>query len=541
MVGLRGQAKALAGRVPWTSEVYQGLIAHRRPPSTGFALGRLEHALPSWMAAVAQARAARAPSLSRHVLVMGYLPWWLELSVALGLLLASRGYGVDLGFVPYRRWTVPVDPFDAGRQRAYLRSLLRLAAPLKAVDLSRPAEDSLPADLAARLDLLSMTDVEYTLQQEQPDLAGQSEAGRLFALRRSRNHAAAGRAMTLFRRSTYDAVVIPNGSILEFGALYQTARFIGLPTVTYEFGEQRERVWVCRDSEVMRLETGDLWKARGTTPLEPAERRQIEDLIQARKGGVEWQQFGRLWQRGERLGARHVRASLGLDEARPVVLLATNVVGDSLALNRQIFTGGMAEWLAETLRYLAGRADVQTVVRIHPGELLGAGMPSEQVVRSTLPDVPPHVVLIPPESKVNTYDLIESAHLGLVYTSTAGLEMTMHGVPVITAGQTHYRGKGFTDDPDTLASYFSILDQRLAEPLGRRLSPEKVERAWRYAHRFFFEFPFAFPWHLLHFWDDTGARPLESLVRPGGAEPYQEVLDVMAGELIDWEAHARRG
>jgi len=164
-----------------------------------------------------------------------------------------------------------------------------------------------------------------------------------------------------------------------------------------------------------------------------------------------------------------------------------------------------------------------------------------EAVRSTLPDVPPHVVLIPPESKVNTYDLIESAHLGLVYTSTAGLEMTMHGVPVITAGQTHYRGKGFTDDPDTLASYFSILDQRLAEPLGRRLSPEKVERAWRYAHRFFFEFPFAFPWHLLHFWDDTGARPLESLVRPGGAEPYQEVLDVMAGELIDWEAHARRG
>jgi hypothetical protein len=150
-------------------------------------------------------------------------------------------------------------------------------------------------------------------------------------------------------------------------------------------------------------------------------------------------------------------------------------------------------------------------------------------------------VLIPPDSQVNTYDLIESAHLGLVYTSTAGLEMTMHGVPVITAGQTHYRGKGFTDDPGTLEAYFSILQRRLAEPMGRRLTPEQVDLAWRYAHRFFFEYPFAFPWHLLHFWDDMQARPLEAVVQPGAVEPYREVLDVMAGEPIDWEAHARRG
>ncbi len=541
MVGLRGQAKALAGRVPWTSEVYQDLIARRRPPSTGFALGRLEGALASWTAAVEQARADLPSASARRLLLVGYLPWWLELAVALGLLLASRGHVVDLGFVPYRRWTTPVDPFDDGRQRAYLRSLLKSTHLLNPVDLSRPGADSIPPDLTSRLDRLSMTDVEYTLQQEQPEVSRESEAGRLLALRRDRNRAAAGQALRLFRRTSYDAIVIPNGSILEFGATYQTARFLGLPTVTYEFGEQRERAWVCRDNEAMRLETGDLWKARGTTPLRPAERSQIEDLFRARKGGIEWQQFGRLWQRGERQGAHSVRANLGLDEARPVVLLATNVVGDSLALNRQVFTGGMAEWLSQTLQYLAGRAEVQTVVRIHPGELLGAGMPSEQVARRALPEVPPHVVLIPPESQVNTYDLIDSAHLGLVYTSTAGLEMTMHGVPVITAGQTHYRGKGFTDDPDTLEAYFADLQRRLAEPLGRRLPPEMVELAWCYAHRFFFEYPFAFPWHLLHFWEDIEARPLESLVRPGGAEPYREVLNVMAGDPIDWKAHARRG
>jgi hypothetical protein len=349
VMGLRGQAKQLAGRFPWAPDVYQGLVARGRPPTGGFSLPRLERALPGWTRAVEQARSRHVPARPRHVLVVGCLPWWLELSAALGQLLASRGHDVDLGFIPYRRWTVSVDPFDEGRQRSYLRSLIRSARPLNPVDLSAPTRDSLPAALTARLEHLSMTDVEYTLQREEPDVASGTEGGRLLALRRSRNHAAAAQALRLFRRRAYDVVVIPNGSILEFGAVYQTARFAGVPTVTYEFGEQKERVWICRDGEAMRLDTGDLWSARGATPLDPAERQQIEALIRARKGGVEWQQFGRLWQRGERHGAGSVRADLELDDTRPVVLLATNSSAMP-ALNRQIFTGGMAAWLRQTLR-----------------------------------------------------------------------------------------------------------------------------------------------------------------------------------------------
>jgi hypothetical protein len=539
MTGLRTRAKILAGRLPWAPELYQGFFARRRPPATGFALGRLESSLPTWVEAVDEARTSADRRVARRVLVVGYLTWWLEFSVALGLLLAAQGHAVDLGYLPYRRWTDPVDPFDLRRQRAYLQRVLQAARPLRPVDLSRPSPESVPADVAHRLERLSLTDVEYTLQCEGPDFNQDLQARELLALRRSRNTTAAGNALRLIRAEAYDAVVVPNGSILEFAAVYQAARFLGVPTVTYEFGEQRERVWVCRDGEAMRLNTDDLWKARGGPNLTPVERQEIETLVGARKGGEEWQQFRRRWQPAQRQGASSVRADLGLDDVRPIVLLATNVVGDSLALNRQIFTGGMADWLSQTLGYLAQRADVQTVVRVHPGELLGAGLPSEQIVRQTLPVVPPHVTLIPPESRVNTYDLIDNAHLGLVYTSTAGLEMAMHGVPVLTAGQTHYRGKGFTDDPETLQDYFRLLEVRLAEPIGRTLSQDRIDLAWRYAHRFFFEFPFRFPWHLLQFWKDMEARPLEKLVSERLPGPYAEVLGVMAGETVDWEEHAR--
>jgi hypothetical protein len=209
--------------------------------------------------------------------------------------------------------------------------------------------------------------------------------------------------------------------------------------------------------------------------------------------------------------------------------LCTNVVGDSLALGRQVFTAGMADWLAKTVRHFAQRPDYQIVVRVHPGELLGAGHPSVDIVQSTLPDLPPHVVVIPPDSKVNTYDLIELAHLGLVYTTTVGMEMAMSGVPVIVSGMTHYRDKGFTYDPQTTSEYLSTVDQLMRRPIGEKISQEKVQLAWNYAYRFFFDFPFPFPWHLITFWEDIEARPLQ-LVFQESLHDYAPTLDALLGK-----------
>ena len=54
-------------------------------------------------------------------------------------------------------------------------------------------------------------------------------------------------------------------------------------------------------------------------------------------------------------------------------------------------------------------------------------------MRQVLPRLPEHIRLIGPKEKVNTYDLVEVADLGLVYTTTVGMEMAMNGVPVIVS------------------------------------------------------------------------------------------------------------
>ena len=106
------------------------------------------------------------------------------------------------------------------------------------------------------------------------------------------------------------------------------------------------------------------------------------------------------------------------------------------------------------------------VIRVHPGEVLIHGQSMMDVIKRVLPILPEHIHVIGPEEKVNTYDLIAAADLGLVYTTTVGLEMAMSGVPVIVVGETHYRDRGFTLDPEGWVKYYKTIKAVLEDPGG---------------------------------------------------------------------------
>jgi hypothetical protein len=198
----------------------------------------------------------------------------------------------------------------------------------------------------------------------------------------------------------------------------------------------------------------------------------------------------------------------------------------------------MTEWLEKTALYFASRPDLQFVVRIHPGELITKAPSVAEVVKKVLPELPEHIHLILAEAKVNTYDLIEAASLGLVYTTTAGLEMVLSGLPVIVAGKTHYRGRGFTLDPDSWKSYFDLLDRFHPSNNGgdgdMRPHTTQVDLAWNYAYRYFIEFPHPFPWHLRNFAQDIERWPIRRVLSGEGMEKFGQTFRYLAGEPVTW-------
>ncbi len=380
------------------------------------------------------------------------------------------------------------------------------------------------------IDKVSLFDTQYTLQVEDVDRSHD-----VYRLRSARNLAAAQSAFQWLKAHRPDVVIVPNGTIQELGVIFRVARFLHIPVVTYEFGDQRERIWLAQNKEIMRQDTDGLWESRKDSKLSEEQMERMRALFAARQRGAIWENFARMWQGVPAQGGEQARAALGLDD-RPVVLLPTNVIGDSLTLGRQVFTHTMTDWLVRTMQYFAGCPGVQLVVRIHPGEVLTRGPSIEQVIREALPALPENIRVIGPKEKVNTYDLVEVADLGLVYTTTVGLEMAMNGVPVLVAGHTHYRGRGFTYDPDSWVNYFKMLGQMLADPAKFRLPLAKVEMAWQYAYYFFFEYPRPYPWHLVHMWDDVQKRPVAEVLGPQGREKYGDTFRYLVGEPMDWKA-----
>jgi hypothetical protein len=514
--------KNILGQIPFTAELYWLVRQRGNPIHSRFSLRHLQEEMPGLVEQANSIRPSFKPG--KNVFMFATLHYWIEHVTLLGLGLAAQGHKVTLGYLPYAEWQTQINRFDLRRQNAYARKVLTQASPLidpiSFMNLRVPYKP-LPEVIKQAVEQVSMYDTQYTMQVE--DVAPDSE---IFRLRRERNSEIARVALHYLQ-------IVPNGTIQELGVVYRVAKALHIPVVTYEFGDQRQRIWLAQNAEVMRQETDGLWKARHEQPLTEAQLERLRSLFTARQRASLWENFARSWQDSPAQGGEKARQALGLDK-RPVVLLATNVLGDSLTLGRQVFSKTMAEWISRTVQYFAGRPDIQLIVRVHPGEVLTHGQSMMEVVHGVLPHLPEHIRLIGPKDKINTYDIIEVADLGLVYTTTVGLEMAMSGVPVIVTGQTHYRARGFTTDPESWVSYFKLLGPMLDHPANYRLTREQVELAWQYAYRFFFEFPRPFPWHLVRMWEDYKSRSLIDVCSPAGMQQYGDTFRYLIGEPLDW-------
>jgi hypothetical protein len=312
------------------------------------------------------------------------------------------------------------------------------------------------------------------------------------------------------------------------------ARFLNIPVVTFEFSDNREEIWLAQNDDIMRQNTDLLWQACRDIPLTESQRARIDELETARMGARMFGKSDRLWQDVPRSGGAQVKQDLNLDD-RPIVLLATNVLGDSLTLGRDLFSPNMADWILRTIRFFADHSQVQLVIRVHPGERLMTGPSMVDIVKKAYPQLPENVRLVGPLDKVNTYDLMELISLGVVYTTTTGLEMVMNRIPVVVAGDTHYRGRGFTLDPGSWEEYFTLLEKIPGEAAPFRLTDEQVELAWRYAYHFFFTYPLPFPWHLVGFSKDVEQWPLDRVLGLQGQAEFGKTFRYLAGERIDWK------
>jgi len=522
------------GDLPFTAEIDWLFRQKNRARKDHYNLSHLKESLPAARAVVEPF--ANHAHHGKKVLFFATLHYWVEQSAYLGLVLAGMGHDVTLLTLPYAEWHKEKDKFTQRQRVIHTKDVLASLSPLiKHASMSdlNPMI-SLPEKIRVDIKEVSLWDVQYTLMREEVDMNDPSDRA-LYDLRIRRNTFAAKAALEWMQSNKPDVVLIPNGLILEMGIVFRVARYLDIDSVTYEFNDQREQIWLAQNSSIMQQETDYLVDARCHLPITDSMFERVADLENARRGARVWGKSKRLWQYVSSQGAAETRKMLNLDD-RPVVMLAANVLGDSLTLGRDIFASSMTEWITRTVQYFANRPDVQLVIRVHPGEkLVPQAKSMGTVVREALKELPDHIHVIGALDKINTYDLIEVADVGLAYTTTVGLETAMNGRPVISCGQTHYRGRGITIDPNTWDEYYAVLENTLGDIPAHQLTEKQTEFAWNYAYRFFFEYPRPFPWRLMNFWDDLEAWPLEKVLSDEGMAQFKDTFDFLVNEPFTWK------
>lgn len=182
-----------------------------------------------------------------------------------------------------------------------------------------------------------------------------------------------------------------------------------------------------------------------------------------------------------------------LNTEKATALLPANVCWDLSALDKYVQFENMFDWIAKTVRFFAEHPEWQLIVKAHPTEENQLIPETRQKLKDELARlgvaIPENVFTLGPRTEVSVYDLFTFTHVGLVYTTTVGLEMACLGIPVITAGRSHYRGMGFTFDPPDKETYFEQLTQLLSAN-GKFAQKE----AWsKQAKKFFYLYEFEYP------------------------------------------------
>lgn len=294
----------------------------------------------------------------------------------------------------------------------------------------------------------------------------------------------------ILRRTAPQRVFMLNGTFFAESIMAALATEHGIAFGTYEKGFIHDGLVMTPGAAASRLEVPEAaWAAARDTPLTDHESEAINTYLgDRRQGGGSLDNFWRV--RVEDLD--RIRTELRLEPGRPLVVMFCNILWDSAVVGRDLAFPSMGTWVTEGIRWAESHPEIDLVVRIHPAEVQLRNHPTRERmadhISAEVPSLPPNVRVIEADDPTSSYVLMDTATLGLVYTSTVGLELAARGVPVIVAATTHYRGRGFTIDPETAAEYWAAADRVLATPPSETERDRSRELARRYAVLFFFRF-----------------------------------------------------
>ena len=164
----------------------------------------------------------------------------------------------------------------------------------------------------------------------------------------------------------------------------------------------------------------------------------------------------------------------GLDEAflqkasgfKQIVPVFTNVIFDTSQPHANTVFEDMFQWLDLVLDVIKSHRKTLFVIRAHPDELRVRKSSRETVqgwVDRHEVQKEPNVIFVNPNETLSSYELIQRSKFVMIYNSTIGLEASIMGAAVLSAGKARFTQYPTVFFPQSIAAYQLELEKFLNE------------------------------------------------------------------------------
>lgn len=316
------------------------------------------------------------------------------------------------------------------------------------------------------------------------DLAGNEEIVREYAFS---GLVAAAAASAAFERILPERIFMSHGTYVDWGPALHTSLDRKLPVTAWMASYLNACFYFRHISEPERIDFHNMsstaWNECKDNTLSNHQEMRLDSFLNNRyKKQISFDMKKLKKVKGD---IESLRKAYGCLPDKPVWGIISHINWDAVSDYSPMAFNTFDDWMLETIREIIQRSDVNWLIKIHPAEAWDNPETGVQaLVEKHFPLLPRHVKVISAEDDISPLDFYQLIDGGITVYGTAGLELALHGKPVILAGEGHYGGKGFTYDGLTQESYRQLL--RNVGKL-KPLSDEQRSLARKYAYCYFIQ------------------------------------------------------
>lgn len=281
------------------------------------------------------------------------------------------------------------------------------------------------------------------------------------------------------------AVVVFNGQFYPEATTRYAAQQRGLRVISHEVGLQPySGYFTTGEATAYPIDIPDSFE------LSDAQNERLDRYLETRMQGNFSMAGIRFWPEMRPLEPAFWERAAKFQQIVPVF---TNVVFDTSQGHANTLYPHMFAWLDEVLEVIRAHPQTLFVLRAHPDESRPGKESRESVAdwaRAHNIAALPNALFVDAGEYFSSYELIQKSHFVMIYNSTIGLEASLLGAPVLSAGRARFTQLPIVFFPSSAAEYRQTLEQFLANPVQAPAEFQRNARRFLYYQLFRTSLPF---------------------------------------------------